>query len=191
MFCLSRSEDQDSWGCWGCLTELVVRHELCSPAGITLSIGLGTTPASGRGDQAARAGPGDAACGEQTPSPGQESWAGQPGGAGRGCQVKPDTAGPRHGVDRILTRPGGLPPPLWGDCHWCRLTQHTAAPGALQALEFPEWAKELIFTWDSFITLLPSPHPATEQNITISSCSELDGKTFQDPPGTQPPLAPY
>lgn len=32
------------------------------------------------------------------------------GGAGRGCQVKPDRAGPRHGVDRILTRPGGLPP---------------------------------------------------------------------------------
>ena len=32
---------------------------------------------------------------------------------------------------------------------------------------------------------------ARQQNITISSCSELDGKTFQDPPGTQPPLAPY
>ena len=68
-------------GCTGCLTELSVWHELCSPAWITLSMGLGTTPASGRGDQAARAGPGDAACGEQTPSPGQESWAGR-GGAG-------------------------------------------------------------------------------------------------------------
>ena len=58
---------------------------------------------------------------------------------------------------------------------WCRLTQPPAALGALQApLECPEWAKELIFKWDSFMTLWPSAHPATQENITISFCPELE-----------------
>ena len=145
--------------------------EVCSVAGLRLSMGLGT-PGPGRSGSAV--GPGRGMPHAENRRRHRDKRAGR-GGAGPGCQVKPDTAGPRHGVDRIVTRPGGTTlPPLWGECHWCRLTQPPAAPGALQALEFPEWAKELIFTWDSFITLLLSLHPATEQNITISSCSELE-----------------